>query len=515
MLVLGGLDDQLSFLIWTKVSESVFQLPSAYSFYQDKLWGFIRPFATSRPLFSFLSSVLGTLLGSYAYPLLIVVSITLGFYFVHRFFGRRRYTIGYALLFVFSAYFWNHYDIHLPLAQLWLVPLLLMDLKKRCVLLIGFLFAASLAVSNYIGFFLLIYFTLYSFLKFIYEKDWRYVKKFAVVSALTALFSLPFLFPFIRANYIRPPMEVVSTVQVVQRPYEDFFHFSSRPWYFFIPPVKNPWLGEVGQKMVARLEATNYFLADDYFPGEHSANYFGLIFLISVTVLSILVLRSDSSAPKKKITFYWVLNFLLYLFMLPPFFTISGIKIYTPGELMYRFFPMFRVTTRMAPLLLLNFLIILATSVDYLSRQSEKYKKFFRVFVPVLTLITLAETFIPPKIVYYNEPPAVYSYLGEIASQKKFAVYPYSQTDEAFFWLDAHKAYLLNLRGYSEEVYNTEVFTKSLPTLGGISILGSLGGEYLVVYRDIPKEEFEFFSTTSQLVRVKEFPNSVIYKVVK
>jgi len=525
MYVIGGLDDQLLITLWSKLSTGFFKISPIFSYYTVFFRNYLNPFLSNQPIYSFILSLFGTMLGNYAMIFTVVVSLIVALSVSWLFFKPYKYFIFYTLLFVFSSYVWVHLGIHLYLSQIWVYPLFLLGLKKlqkstqsvKEVLVLGFLLAFTIGISNYMGFFLVLYFSLYSFLKFFLEKNFKYLTNFFFVILFSSFLSIAFLFPYIESNYMDTSVVVGSGAlaqvpTVIRPPYEDFFHFSSRPWYFFLPPVKNPWLGELSQNIIAKIETADYFLADDYFAGEHSANYFGLVFLLSVTVLSIIMLKKAPKDIKKKITFYWLLNLLLYLFMMPPFFTISGIKFFTLGELVYRFFPMFRVTTRMAPLLLVNFLIILATSVDYLSK---KHPLFFKIFIPILTIVTLMETFIPLKIVYYNQPPEVYSYLGEIAPQEKFAVYPYSQTDEAFFWIDAHKGYLLNIRGYKDADYSSEELTKSLPTKEGIAKLKSLGGKYLLVYKNLTSsKDLAFYRNSAGLRLLKEASTYLLFEVL-
>jgi len=93
-------------------------------------------------------------------------------------------------------------------------------------------------------------------------------------------------------------------------------------------------------------------------------------------------------------------------------------------------------------------------------------------------------------------------------------VYPYSQADEAFFWIDTHKGYLLNVRGYKDADYNSEELTKSLPTEEGIATLKILGGKYLVVYKNlISPEDLQFFIASADLAPIQDFSNSLLFTI--
>ncbi len=197
---------------------------------------------------------------------------------------------------------------------------------------------------------------------------------------------------------------------------------------------------------------------------------------------------------------------------MPPFFTVSGITFYTPGWLIYKIFPVFRVTARFSIIVHLLLLLLLAKNVEYLNALYIKTKRLIVTFIPMLAFLTIFETFVPIRVAKIDQPPEVYTYLSQLPSgTANFAVYPYNRTDDAFFWLPIHKQLLVNPRDYKVN-FNSELFTDSLITYEGIAEYKKMGGGYIVVFKNNHMQNE--FTNLGNVGLIFEFDDSYLYKTL-
>jgi len=301
-------------------------------------------------------------------------------------------------------------------------------------------------------------------------------------------------------------------MEVSTRSYEDYFVFSSRPWYFVLPSPKNPLLGNISNRAYRLIDNTGYFLADDYFHLEHSANYLGMLFLITCTFFGVFAFKKSKQKTKSALLIYLFVCLSVFFLTMPPYFTLLGVRIYTPGQLLYMFFPLFRVTARMSVLIHLGLLLLCATSVDALVRLKLVNSKYVKTFLSIVLVVTMTEVYIPPKILKFDKEPEVYKSLGLLGkTSSRFAVYPYSKTREALFWLPVHQKLLINMREYSDEDVVSVEFTERLPTDSGVKDFGDMGGEYLVVFKNIPEADLVFFKNNDALELVGDYSDSYLF----
>lgn len=511
--IVGGLGDQLTTLVWSRISDiSILSFP----IYEKLFFEFLYPLKTNQPLlWLFLSKVL-RLLGSNSYNIFIVFTLLANFFVAYLLFKRFNYSYIYAILYTFSSYFWVHLGVHPALMQIWLYPLFIQFLLKdkytmRHYILLAAIITLSISISNYIGFFLLIFFTLYSFIKFVLVKqDIRQIKRYFIVVVLSGVVSSLFLVPYISNVYLASSNNKHTAV----RGYEDFVSFSSRPWYYFLPPVDNPFLGDVSEEVLGNLEKTSYFLADDYFPAEHQASFFGntLLLFIFTSLIYVVIKRGRLKTLKKELFLWLLIIGVLVSITMPPFFTVSGVTIFTPGWLVAKLFPIFRVTTRASVLILLCLLYILGLLVET-TKKLIVNKKLYIVMLHIVFILTLFETFIPLKITKYTDSPRVYSQLKMISNKDYFAAYPYSLNNEAFFWVIEHENALINPRGYKAVNFDSERFTKSLALDSGLEEMSSKGVKYLVVGKNISSIELAHFLASDTLTLQSETDNHLLFEV--
>jgi hypothetical protein len=484
MLIFGGIEDNINSVIWPQISNQLFKITSegglgSFQPYQELLWNFTNPLFSNQPLSGLVFSIILTLLKFHGYYLLLLGTAFLNLYFSLKFFKKYQFGWLYALLFSFSTYFWSHIWNHIDLSQIWLIPWVLKDLvdyheKKEMSLL----YAAAVKIivgvliSNYIGFGLLV--TLGLFLLFsLFTKEIDIKKILMLVSVPVVILGLVLL-PYVKANLIaRKQSTEVPQVGYVVREIGDFVTFSSRPWYYLVPSPTNVVSGDLSAKFYQRLKDTGNYLLDDYFPGEHAANYFGLPLIIFAAYA---LLRK----PQKKHLVELLLIVSLFIFTLPPFFTISGIKIYMPSYLVYMFTPMFRVVSRFSLIILLLVLYIIAENIKI---DSKKFKYAFVIFM----LFNLVDTFVPFDYVDISKYSSTYDYLRlNTPEQSRFVAYPFSLTKDAYLHLPQHRRLLVNSRNYESAdfegmAFSSKEFTENLLANPDINVLKHYDVEYLVV----------------------------------
>jgi hypothetical protein len=198
---------------------------------------------------------------------------------------------------------------------------------------------------------------------------------------------------------------------------------------------------------------------------------------------------------------------------MPPYFTLAGLKIYTPNWLIYKFFPIFRVTARLGIVVYFVLLSLMAKVVFYIKENQLFSRKILKFFIFLLLIVTLTETYIPIKMYRQKQPPEVFKYLEELGGYHRIAVFPYSKADDTYLWMPVHKQLLVNPRGYrnSKYGYSSEELTKSITTKEGLEKLKKLEVEYLIVFKE--GQYLEYFDHANSLEVVEKFDDSVIYKL--
>lgn len=525
MVTLNGLQDQTFLYVASSLgvlgNAGNIDIIGTCNTYTMLFKDFVNPLLSNQPLYSFYLLLFMSVFKSYSVLILSILQVLITIGIGYLVFRKRSYWWFYVFIFTFSSYTWTQLGVHQDLIASWLVLLLifLVDkllftplLLKRYVIYLTFLLLLGSLFSNYLGFVMAV--TLVSYLLVVWVvriSDFRRRLKYTCYIALSlTLFSVVLcllLFPYINSVYINSGAALEAS-QTFNRPYEDFFTFSLRPWYFLVPHPGNFLYGDFSNFLVGRVAQTGYFLADDYFPAEHSSAFFGYGLLLTIVLSSVFSLCNSSTESRKRILLYVLTILILFLFTLPPFFTVNGVQIFTPGYLIYKFFPIFRVTSRFTVAILSLSLFIVAEFID----KTKINKRFLNVFMPLLLIITLAETYVPPKIAVYDKVPPPYVYMGtQVPMKIKFLVYPYSKSNESLFWMPDHKQCLMNVRGYVYEKISAEDLTLRLFEPGMLGEAKDLGVTHVLIYQ--PDTYTKDVSSTSQLELVEKFSDSALYKV--
>ena len=512
-MIIGGLDDQINMIVWSLVSKPFFTFANDIFKYSETLdvtfFAYLRPLDSNEPLTWLFISLLASLLGHWFNNVLVLLTLLLNLYFSYSFFKKFKYGLVFSLIFTFSSYFWLHIGKHPDLSIVLLLPVVAQKLDgnftysyKNAFLIAVYAFLLSL-MSNYLGFFLVLFIILFILSELLLKiQSVKIAIKFCMIFLTTYLVLVATaLMPYIKINYFNASPE--GYIYPISRSYDDLVSFSSRPWYHLIPSPKNPIY-------------TGYFLADDYFQGESDSMFFGYFFLTAYFVIVIINLLKKVKPEGRKYLIihrkYLLLAFLLFLFTLPPYFTVFGQTMVTPSYLMFKIVPLFRVTARLSVFILLALLLSFIYGLIVLV---PKDSRAFKLFMIVFLAITLVESYVPVKIYRNVGTPYVYKYLGQISTFDKFIVYPYASAKEALYFLPEHRKNLLNIRGFRNEVYESQSLTETLVTASGMSKIRELGVRYLLVFKNVPKEDLTYFSTNRFLELEKEFDDSYLYVLNK
>ncbi|MFC1722082.1 hypothetical protein ACFL0C_00355 [Patescibacteria group bacterium] len=402
---------------------------------------------------------------------------------------------------------------------MWLFPLFLHFLfnyieGKYSVLKAGIYLTAVLAItaltSNYYGFFLLLFFPSFSviYLFFKYLKTKAFDIKYLVLSILVPVFSLVLIFLSVRPFFkdaFNPDLndpKVAMMHEKHERTLGDYYVFSAKPKYFFITPGNNPlykMLGNPGAGLKPNV----------YFPKEHEAVFLGYLFLSFFIIVVLTAIKGDLFKKDQKKLAVLGSMVVLVVLMMPPVMGIFGKEVYGPALLLFKYVGVFRVSTRMIVLIQLLMLAYIGLSENVLKKHLKNNFKYVLIIVMVITLF---ETYIPIKF-FRLENGEVYTEINSITEEgSRFAVYPYSRTKEAFVWLPNHRRSLVNVRDYLSANFESETFTKNLPTEEGIKELKNNDVDYLVVFKDA-KDEMEFFLQSEKINLIKSSEKVNIFSV--
>lgn len=489
-------------------------------------------FQNNQPFIFIPTYLLAKLLGPVpAYNLIVLGGLALNFLFALRFFKQlfgRFIALLLATTFVFSPYLAyqgrSHFDLLQVWPVIWFFHTLFFSQSHHKPIYLGLLLALTTGISSYLGYFTGLASALYLGFSFLTAQGKREALKTSLPKVFKALAvflltTIVFMLPYLKSNYLTPRVRIENAVdaKAVNRPFEDFVIFSSRPWYYLLPSVDNPFFGQMSQRLLDRLASTNNYLTQNYFKAEHSASFLGwvtiLVALIGVAGVSSRTPQTPHPLPHTRLTLPLLLTICgLVILTIPPAVSINGLQIYTPSYLLFKAFPMFRVLSRMGIIIMLFTLTFAGygykTLSDFLLKKNIGLT-IVRWVLSLLTLFSVAQLYVPPKITHVGTPPRIYSYLGQMDPLKSpVVVYPYNKTNEAIFWLTTHQKALINPRSYSYKATNfdSEVFTNLLKTTRGLEHAKTLGARYLVYfYETNQKESSDFFATSTLLTKIGDF----------
>ena len=494
----------------------------------------INLFVNHQPLTRFLIlPLIRTFNPVFGYNLIILGSFALNFVFALRFYKKLfnpLISIILSLVLILSPYFFYQSRSHVELIQIWPVIwffyIIFFSENRYKYLYLGLLLTAIMGISNYLGFFTIILTLLFAIFSLVLSKSRvllfkEYFSK--IMMSFLVFFSLSstFLYPYIKSNYLSKKTDdtkVAGTV-VLKRPLEDFIIFSSRPWFYLIPSVDNPFFGSISELFLVKLSSGGNYLTKNYFKSEHSASYLGWSNLVvaSFGVFSIFrryrVSSKESTGVSKKNAVVLLSCIIgLVLLSMPPQVSLFGVNLYLPSYFLYVAFPMFRVLTRLGVFIL--FLVLIFTGYGYKEilnlGSSYRNKTVICYLLTIFFFIfSILEFFIPVKLTDVSQVPKVYQYLGSVTdSNNPVVVYPYNKTFGAAYWIDRYNKPLVNPRAQDDikTGFISEEFTENLNTLVGIDKAKERGAKYLVYFYEVDAgANIDFFENVPNLTKVYQF----------
>ena len=399
--------------------------------------------------------------------------------------------------------------------------------KKKSSVIIGLVVFLFAMISNYYGFFLFVLIFLWYLLDLILRKIpfRKFLKNIFVFSLSFSIFVAVSMGPLLYKNlpifgsYTRSKgTELLEeNSHSVFRPIGDWYWFSFRPWYFFIPPKSSIFFGDLSKNIYDKIESTGYYLADDYMEEEMAGSYMGWHFLLGMAFVAVLLLLKKYKNKEFK-TFKTVYEnkemilrsfFIIFCILLisgPPSFTIHGIEIYTPTYLLYHIVPVFRTLVRWAVVIYLFVLIINSFLVqDLYNLMKTKFQKI--LFILGFLGLNFVIFAIKIPVINIEKPPVEIAYVKEKYPQSvSYAVYPKGDY-YSIFWIISHEDFLINPVNYVnyETGFNANEFSKKLITEEGIQEFLKQNPKYLIYYpNNISDEDLEKILEINPVLRTRD-----------
>jgi hypothetical protein len=422
--------------------------------------------------------------------------------------------------FIFSYYFYYQSQNHIILIQVWAMVLYLKFLLKEFdsdkkvdykTYLLGLYLSTTSLLSNYLGLFSILFTAVYIASKSLMLREkllLRIIFKKTLIILL--MFTISFVtidFKYFSANYFSVSDSKSNQLEL-KRSVEEFFIFSSRPWYYVIAPEDSIFYGNFSKNILRILQDSfPNFLFNNYFKSEHSSSYLGITNLILSIAGIIGIKKIAEEKQKKELKILLTVAIVLILFTMPPFIKFLNLTIYTPNYLIYLYFPMFRVMARLGVLIFLIMLIFAGYGYKSILSSSRLKIKWRYLIAIIIFCISISEFIAPLKITNTSEIPEVYTFFKpEI--KNNIAIYPNSKIREGLFWTKDHNQNISNFFSgatinINEVQVKTEDINKNINTCNGLETIKQLNAKYLIFFpnnQDSSELSSEFFELNLDLV---------------
>jgi len=382
----------------------------------------------------------------------IILSLAASYLLFYKITGQKIITVLFSLMYSFCNYYlYRVLSLTVSLYFIFGFPFLLYLLitKVRAWKVSLFLIFYSL-ISTYYGFFSILLVPVWYLSELIVNLSKSTINDF--IKKLLE-FGIPLIFFLglfynsliiknipILSSYTRPTTEQDLTGSGgIYRPIEDFYNLSLRPWYFVIPPKSSSNWGVLSENLHSSLSESNYYLAKTFMEEEMGGAYLGWHLVIGHAFVLLLLAFKIKKYPiiNEKKDLLIKLNILLLFILLismAPSFTISGVTIYTPSYLLYYLFPMFRVLSRWAVVIVLLNLVVNAVLVTAILPTIKKNTLRY-LFISLLTFTHGFLLFINLPVISVNNLPKEIEYLYKISTDTpiKYAIFPRATYDDAFW----------------------------------------------------------------------------------
>jgi len=532
--ILGQLGDQSGTLWLGSIFYSKdFQLLNYFSFeiFRENpktVWDFLFSNLYNFIYLSF-SFFLGPIL-SYNLITLIVLSLNSFFLFkLLKFFKvDRKVAFFFSLFFSFIPYFYLHFEHHTLLFIFPSIYGIYITLKTKNMsekfdfIKLSFAIFVQMLFSIYLGYFLLIYLFLFFLLDLIEYKSlsriFFFFKSILLFGVFYVLVSFNFILTFFNpesglVEYKYPDIIEVNQVSSFEfdraKPLDDFIFFSSRPWYYFLPPSNHLIFGGLTKDIINYFAyEKNLFLFKNHFPYEHSASYIGFFIFITCT-LALFNLKNNPN--KNKIKRLLIISFIIFLLTMPPVVFIFGYTIYTPSYLLYLLFPMFRTLSRFVVFIHLSLFIVSAIYVSDKIKNLQPQKK--NLYLIIISIFVFFEYFLTYKTVYIPKYVEAGSFLSSFNRERNLvAVYPSSFRTEFLLNMYLSKSPQINPSGFNVEEldFDSSRFTRELTECITLKYFYDFKGRLIVIKNPIniantDLEKFPtIFESSSENITVKD-----------
>ena len=465
--------------------------------------------------------------------LFLILSVILSIYFAFKLFRivARGIAVALFLTILYSFSIYILYRVISATQMLFFIfvfpAVLYLLLKNKKSFFIGLIVFVFSMISNYYGFFLFVLVCFWYFSDLILKKV--FFKNFLKnIFLFSFSFSIPvaiFVGPLLYKNLpVFGKYEKSHGVEFIEndnnsvyRPINNWYAFSFRPWYFFIPPKSSVFFGEFSKNIHEKIKNTNYYLADDYMEEEMAGSYMGWHFLLGLGIVAIILLLKKYKRIEFK-TFKTVYEnkemiirsfFIIFCILLisgPPSFTIGGVEIYTPTYLLYYIVPVFRTLVRWAVVIYLFVLIINSFLVqDLYNLMKTKLQKI--LFILAFLTLNFVIFAIKIPVINVNKPPQEIAFVEEKYPESvPYAVYPKGDY-YSIFWIISHEDLLINPVNFVnyETGFDSNEFSKNLITEEGIQEFLKHNPKYLIYYpNNISDDDLEKISKINSTLKSKE-----------
>lgn len=467
--IIGGIEDNINLFVYPAVYENAVILKNLvvsgatpihlFNDNQWILWTTYYFFASKmNPVFFYNLFLCAT----------VLLNLGVAYWFFQKFVPKKSLAIPLSIIFNSSGYFMYHYRAHIDLSQVWITLIFLgLFLTKNFrykYIALGLFLGIITGISNYLAYFLLLFISVYTLCRYLYTlvnthreiNNTGFLKEFFLLILSYFFFTFIILSGYLSTNFSVSATEINTSQNITFRSFEDFTIFTSRPWYYFLPSVDNPFFGNFSSQVINFLQNKwGYFLAQNYFKSEHAASFLGYVNLLLAFVGFVYFQKTQKNNNNVVLLYTLLVTAgVLIIFTLPPLFTISGVEIYSPSYLLYKIFPMFRVLARLGIYILLillvftgyGYIFVINTVYSLLHGRTRPFLvKLAQIFsILILLIISWAEFYVPIKITNLNGGLDIFGPLQkDTVGEASILVYPGEKEYLAFVTYPYHQQLLI------------------------------------------------------------------------
>jgi hypothetical protein len=232
---------------------------------------------------------------------------------------------------------------------------------------------------------------------------------------------------------------VVANPTAFAFPRADLFRYSARWWGYFVPPVSNPFLGRLGERVWASAGVQEGLLEQQVSLG------WGVAGLSLVASWFWLMRRRDAGRPAtlRYVPVLVAIACVALLCSLSPERTIGVFRFVRPSALLYDVLPMFRSYARFGVVVELMAVLLAAIGVDSLLRTGTRRG---RVASVVLASMIVGEYAVAPSAMWRDVlPTAAHRWMMRQAEPARaLDCTPPDQESASVLWLTAGRIVLLD-----------------------------------------------------------------------